>query len=217
VENGQIENRRVRVTKSWLVRKTGAILLGAMLLAAMPAAAQMYSDGYKFLEAVRKKDGDKVIDMLDEPGTTIVNARDISSGETGLHITAKRRDMTWLQFLIDKGANPNVADKTGVTPLMVASQRGFIEGVLALSKAGARVDVANDAGETPLIAAVHNRDVPMMRALLIAGANPDRNDNSGRSARDYAELTGSSVLVDEIKRSAKTSGGGDKPKYGPSL
>lgn len=205
------------MAKSMLVRRAGAIMLGAMLLAAAPVAAQMYSDGFQFLEAVRKKDGDKANDMLDEPGTTIVNARDISTGETGLHITAARRDLTWLQFLLGKGANPNIADKGGVTPLMVACQRGFIEGVQALTKAGARVDVANNAGETPLITAVHNRDVPMMRALLTAGANPDRNDNSGRSARDYAQLAGSTLLLDEIERSAKTTASGDKPKYGPSF
>jgi ankyrin repeat protein len=193
------------------------LLLGAALLATTPAGAQMYSEGYQFLEAVRKRDGDKVNELLDKPGTTIVNARDISTGETGLHIAAARRDLTWLQFLINKGANPNIADKDGVTPLIVASQRGFIEGVQALAKAGARIDVANNAGETPLISAVHNRDIPMMRALLLAGANPDKADNSGRTARDHAKAAvGGSTLLDEIERSAKKTAGGDKPKYGPS-
>src|SRR5690606_26565543 len=153
-----------------------------------PAAAQMYSDGFKFLKAVKDKDGDTAIKMLDQPGSTIVNARDITSGETGLHIAVARRDATWLSFLLGKGANPNIADKKGVTPLMLATQLGFVEGVDALASRGARIDVANDAGETPLISAVHRRDINMMRILLKAGANPDRTDNSGRSARDYAQL-----------------------------
>lgn len=202
--------------RKWM-RNAGAILLGAALVASVPAAAQMYSDGYKFLKAVKDKDGDVVTDLLGEPGSTIINSRDITNGETGLHIAAARRDLTWLQFLMGKGANPNIADKKGVTPLMLATQLGFVEGVQALAKGGARVDVANDAGETPLISAVHRRDIALMRVLLLAGANPDRTDNSGRSARDYATLDGpNSVLTSEIARNAK-GGAGDKPSYGPSL
>jgi ankyrin repeat protein len=200
-----------------VMRSAGVILLGAALAVSAPAAAQMYSDGYKFLKAVKDKDGTVVNDLLDAPGSTIVNSRDITSGETGLHIATARRDLTWMQFLIGKGANTNIADKKGVTPLMLATQLGFVEGVQALAKAGARIDIANDAGETPLISAVHRRDVALMRVLLLAGASPDRTDNSGRSARDYAALDGpNSVLTSEIERNAK-GGSGNKPSYGPSL
>src|SRR5690606_35965538 len=161
--------------------------------------------GFKFLKAVKEKDGDTATKMLEQPGTTVVNARDISSGESGLHIAVARRDLTWLNFLLGKRANPNIADKKGVTPLMLATRLGFLEGVEALASRGARIDVANDAGETPLISAVHRRDVALMRILLKAGADPDRTDNSGRSASDYARLDGpGSVLLGEIERDAKT-------------
>ena len=45
-----------------------AAIAGAIVLASVPAGAQVYSDGYKFLEAVEKKDrrtatGDKAIDL----------------------------------------------------------------------------------------------------------------------------------------------------------
>lgn len=199
------------------MRKLAAVVLGALLLVGTPAAAQMYSDGFKFLKAVKDKDGDAAIKLLDEPGSTVVNARDISTGETGLHIAVARRDATWLSFLLGKGANPNLADKRGVTPLMLATQLGFADGVQALANGGARVDVANVAGETPLISAVHRRDIAMMRILLKAGADPDRTDNSGRSARDYAKLDGSSsVLLGEIDRNAKQNTGA-QPTYGPSI
>ena len=122
-------------------------------------------------------------------------------------------------FLANKGANPNLADNRGVTPLMVASQLGFFEGVQALITAGARVDEPNQAGETPLITAVHRRDTQMMRVLLTAGANPDRADNSGRSARDYATLEGPrSRTLEEIDRSARDGAGNDDGEvYGPSF
>ena len=38
-----------------------------------PVAAQMRSEGYTFLKAVKDKDGDVVTDMLSDPSSQIVN------------------------------------------------------------------------------------------------------------------------------------------------
>ncbi len=197
------------------------LALAASLLAlAAPAQAQ-FSPGYKFLEAVKKKDGTVVNEILADPGTTIVNTRDVISGQSALHMVTLRRDLTWMTFLISKGANVNARDVQGVTPLVAASNIGFIEGIELLIEKGARVDEGNSAGETPLISAVHRRDIGLMRILLRAGADPDRADNSGRSARDYALLDGgrSSQLVQEIVTHAKPRGqqGQAARAYGPSM
>ncbi|MCB2050370.1 MAG: ankyrin repeat domain-containing protein [Novosphingobium sp.] len=195
-----------------------AALAGAVLVA-MPARAQ-FSDSYKFLEAVKKQDGQAVTDYLNEPGTTIVNTRDITSGDSALHIVTQRRDVAWIRFLIAKGADPNLQNTKGVTPLGLAVGVGFIEGAQALLDAGARVDDASQTGETPLITAVHRRDVAIVRALLKAGANPDRADNSGRSARDYAALDGpSSQVLSAIESADKQEKRQQAPQkvYGPSF
>lgn len=203
-------------------RVAASMTLAAVLALGAPAAAQNYSPGYKFLEAVEKKDIAEVEKLLGKPGSTLINSRDITNGRTALHIATQRRDVIWLTFLANKGANPNIADNRGVTPLMLASQLGFYEGVQTLITAGARVDEPNEAGETPLISAVHRRDIQMMRVLLQAGANPDRSDNAGRTAREYAQLDGEgSRTLEEIERSARSSssrpGRGDAgPVYGPS-
>jgi len=191
----------------------------AILLAAAPAGAQLYSDGFKFLEAVEKKDQAAVAELL-QKNATLVDSRDIATGRTALHIAANNREYSWLSYLLGKGANPNISDKQGVTPLMLASQKGFVEAVSALAQSGARVDEANDTGETPLIAAVHRRDLAMLRVLLLAGADPDRADNSGRSARDYAALDGpGSQLTAEIERLGKGSKDKSRPAqtYGPKF
>ena len=201
-------------------RKLSVMLL-ALLVAAValpgPALAQ-FSDSYKFLEAVRKKDGTAATAMLDKGSPSLINTKDLTSGDTALHIATGRRDLVWMQFMLAKGANVNAANAKGETALTVAVNLGFTEGVELLVGTGAGVDTRNRTGETPLITAVHNRDIGLMRLLLKAGADPDRADNSGRSARDYAALDAkSAVLLKEIKDSAKPKAklGQSKPMFGP--
>ena len=203
------------------VRKVGTkggLMVAAAMLAmlASPLAAQFQSDGYKFIKAVRDREGDVATQMLDEPGSTIVNAREVTTGETALHAVVQRRDITWVRFLLQRGANPNLADKNGVYPIQIAAQLGFIEGVERLIKGGAEVDVYDVTGETPLISAVHRRDLKMIELLVEKGANPDRADNSGRTARDYAALMGDRAGVLDAIEKAEADDEKEAETYGPS-
>ena len=205
-----------------VLRKLGALSAIASALAlvlAAPAAAQFQSEGYKFLEAVKDRDGDAATDMLNKPGTQVVNTRDITSGDTGLHLVVQRRDVLWIRFLLQRGADPNIRNKKGITPLQLATSMGFTDGVEALIKGGANVNVGDQTGETPLIAAVHQRNPELVRVLLAQGADPDHNDNSGRSARQYMELMSGNSLMKQIFQEADDKRAGKEPKrqYGPSF
>lgn len=183
--------------KRLLLGIVGAALLGG------PAAAQ-FSESYKFLKAVRERDGATVQGAMDQPGSTLINAKDYTTGEAALHIVVKRRDTPWLAFLLSKGARPDIRDKEGNTPLLIAAQLGFAEGVQTLLSGGAGVNIPNSRGETPLIVAVHNRDLVTARYLLADGANPLQPDRiAGKSARDYAAEDRRAVallkLIDEAK------------------
>jgi len=193
------------------------VLAAGTAIGVSPVAAQFFSSGFEFLKGVKDRDGTEVTKVLEATNGTVINARDKTTGETALHIVTQRRDDIWIRFLTQKGANPNIADKNGVTPLQIATNLGFVEGVEALLKAGADVDVANSTGETPLISAVLRRDIIMTRLLLANGADADRSDNSGRSARTYATLDSSRVLG-EIERSDE-SRKDEKPRnsYGPGM
>lgn len=197
-----------------------ALAAPLVTVAALPSpAAAQFTDSYKFLEAVRKKDGDEVTKLLEKGSPNLINTRDYTSGQTALHIATARHDLTWMRFLVGKGANVNLRDAKGVTPLVSAVNFNFVEGAEFLIGQHARVDESNNAGETPLITAVHNRNTEMMRVLLTAGADPARADNSGRSARDYALLEGpESNLVATLEKYAKPRGKDAGAKvFGPSL
>lgn len=207
----------IGATVSRTILKAALPAVIASLAVSSPAWAQAgFSEGYKFLEAVKKKDGETVENALLDPSSQIINSKDVTSGETALHIVTARRDLTWLNYLVSHGANVNMADDHGRTPLGLAVNLGWREGAQFLLEHKAAPDVSNDAGETPLIFAVHRKDLQLVKALLQAGANPNRADNSGRSARDYAALEGkNSALATTLDEYAKTNGAKAKAVYGP--
>jgi ankyrin repeat protein len=169
--------------------------IGLAVAAALtaPAGAQFGGGGYngvQFVEAVRKSDGDKATQLLESNAPGLVNARG-EDGDTALIIAIARRDDQWTGFLLNKGADPNLAGKGGDTPLITAARAGFGDAVDWLLSMGAKVDAANKMGETPLIAAVQTRQTQIVRTLLSAGADPDKTDTAaGYSARDYAQRDG---------------------------
>jgi ankyrin repeat protein len=143
-------------------------------------------NGNDFVEAIKKSDGDKAIQILANKPKGIVDSKD-GDGNTGLIVAISRSDEQFTGWLLNQGADPNLAGKGGDTPLVAAAKVGFSQAAVWLLGLGAKVDNANRMGETPLIIAVQQRNLPMVRQLLDAGANPDRPDSAaGYSERDYA-------------------------------
>ncbi len=171
-------------------KKLSALFVGvlAAALLALPVQAQ-FSRSYNFLEAIKKRDGTKVTEFVEEPGSgaVIINTRDVTSGETALHLLIADKDLEWTTFLLQKGANPNIEDKKGETPLMLATRRNFVEGVEQLIKYKADINARNRSGETALIRAVQLNNSRITKILLAKGGDADIADYSGYSARDYAE------------------------------
>ena len=197
------------------MRKLAAVGMMAVLLATAgaPARAQIGGDSYQFIKAVKDRDVIKARELSGRPGSTIVNAKDGDSGGTGLHIVTRDRDLGWMGFLLQEGADANARDKDGATPLIIATDQHFLEGVKLLLAVKADVDATNRNGETALIRAVQGRDIALVRLLVESGANPDKTDNvAGQSARDYAKVDRRSSMIARILDEAKPGSGADAVK-----
>ena len=60
-----------------------------------------------------------VIDRLIEMGCDVNRPNDF--GETALMMAVKRNNRKMMEYLLENGANPNISDTLGVTPLMIAT------------------------------------------------------------------------------------------------
>lgn len=191
-------------------------LVAATGLLLSPAQAQ-FRGGFAFLQAVDDRDGTKATDALkDDP--SYINTKHPANGETALIIVAKRRDLTWLRFLLGKDADPSIGDKQGMTPLMHTALINFTDGAEELLKEKAPVDQTNRRGETALILAVQSKNVAMVRLLVRRGANPDKADHvAGMSARAYAkrdDRTGQIIALLDAKADGPIRDLG--PNFGPN-
>jgi ankyrin repeat protein len=101
--------------------------------------------------------------------------------------------------LIRAGADPNVTDKGGVTPLHRAVRTRCAAAVEALLAGGAAPRAKNGSGSTPLHLAVQNTGASqsgtphaieqqklIIDLLLRAGATPDDRDENGKAVYDAA-------------------------------
>ena len=192
------------------------ILAAPAALTAVPAAAQLgQSEGYKFLQAIKDAKNDEVIGFLDKPGATVINTRDISTGDGAIHIVVRRGDVPYLNYLLQKGANPDLRNFRGETGLLLAATLGRADLIDILIKNGANPNLGNSSGETALIRAVQRRDQSMVRTLLDLGADADQKDViAGLSARDYAHQDTRSpaiaALIDAAPKKVRRAVSGPK-------
>jgi len=189
-----------------------AAVAGSLFTAlAGTAAAQTGPDSEKFLDAIEKQRSDEVIELVTKKGRAIINVRGYS-GATPLTTAMRARATQYVLYLLENGADPNLADRNGDTPLLIAARLGYGEGVAAMLGAKAAVDATNRQGETALIVAVQNRNVPIVKRLLEAGASASHTDNAaGLSARDYAARDRRSTeilkLIDQVKKKPQFEAG----------
>lgn len=93
-------------------------------------------------------------------------------------------DLDILKVLITAGADLNIQNEEGWTPLHIAALHNNTEIVSMLVTAGAHLNVQNESGLTPLIVAASNNNKEVVQILIFAGADLDLVDNYGRKAED---------------------------------
>lgn len=192
------------------------VLLVALALASAPASAQMTgSDGEAFISAMKDGESGKALALIEKPGSTVVNYTG-NDGNAALHIAMRNRNGNWVGYLLAHDADPDLGDRNGDTPLILAARLSYPEGAARMLMKGAAVDKANKLGETALIVAVQQRQAAIVKILLEAGADPDLADHAaGYTARDYAKRDRRSPemlkLIETVKVQRRAAVGPTRP------
>ncbi len=106
----------------------------------------------------------------------------IHRGATALFLAATTGKLDLVKRLIAAGANVNLRDASGYSPLSTATEKGFYQVMRSLFKAKAKLN----GGRTAFIAAVESNQVELARFFIRAGANIDVLNEFGSSALIYA-------------------------------
>ncbi|XP_023313752.1 serine/threonine-protein phosphatase 6 regulatory ankyrin repeat subunit B-like [Trichogramma pretiosum] len=120
--------------------------------------------------------------------TVRVDAQD-EQGQTPLHFALLWGNKSAVESLLRKGADPNLANKAGLTALHIHCDRvdddRFAETMLETSRdmnRTLRVDARDASGNTPLQTAVARGHEKMIGFLLRNGADPNSADAEGSTA-----------------------------------
>jgi len=120
------------------------------------------------------------IDAVKEIKKINANAMD-SKGANALHYLARRQDLPSITYLIDKGAQIDLVDKDGNTPLMNACYGTNLDIVKALYKDQNLVNKINKKGDTALQIALQRSNNEVVAFLLAEGATINAVNNKGEN------------------------------------
>jgi uncharacterized protein len=114
-----------------------------------------------------------------------VNEWDADKDVTPLLLAIFNDQLQVVDTLLKVGADPNVENSQGDSPLRVCVANGDAKTTLKLLRAGASKTInewGGLLGYTPLGLAASRLDLSIIRMLLDAGANPNARDSDGKIA-----------------------------------
>jgi ankyrin repeat protein len=149
--------------------------------------------GVRFTHPRDPMSAEKIFVLLLESGAD-VDSRGSKEG-TALHRAIRLHNERAAELLLAHGADINVQDATGATPLMARAGEYSLEMARAgeysqdlakfLLNKGAETDLQNNAGETVLHLAAAALNVEFLELLLKHGADPNIPDHQNRTPLDY--------------------------------
>ncbi|XP_024278479.1 ankyrin repeat and EF-hand domain-containing protein 1a [Oncorhynchus tshawytscha] len=102
---------------------------------------------YRLLQYVHEGDQPQIEKMVDMGVEDLINLTEPREGTGVLHLAAVANNTNMVSFLLAQGAQPNVQDKRGRTPVMLAAEMGHDGMVALLAKNYAKMNLLDAEGK----------------------------------------------------------------------
>ncbi|MFP3032786.1 MAG: ankyrin repeat domain-containing protein, partial [Wolbachia sp.] len=137
--------------------------------------AAQYSNKLEMVEFLLDKNANDINDVTNDRSTL-------------LHVAVEGNKLDTVKFLLDRGADIEVKDIHGQTPLVLATQKGYTNIVKVLEQ--------EQLGKE-LFTAVREYNLPRVKELISQGANIDTKHKNGATPLDIAINTKDSLEKDQ--------------------
>ena len=166
---------------------------------------QILYGGY---EPLNKHKRDALACLLQPEFATDVNVMPPGTLNMPLHLAVRRKDPYAVSMLLERGADVNEPNGSGMTPLMLAANSWSfkmssdqVEVLRFLLEKGVNVNEQNELGKTALHFAASNLCEGAVKLLLNKGADPNISDKEPHRAYFYA-----TEPVSQVKKAPRAHG-----------
>ncbi len=102
---------------------------------------------HKLLQCVREGDRTQIEKLTANGVPDLINYNEPLEGETALTVASVVNNDAMVELLLSLGANPNVADFKGRTPMMRAAEHGHVQCLEKLARIGGDMKMKDLEGE----------------------------------------------------------------------
>ena len=170
----------------WAVRNSNREML-RLLVRKGASLGSVDSEGRSVVhQAARARDRDVMAFLLDNGGTSqeIINQK-TKHGHTPLHTAVRADGPEIVSLLLESGADVNITDTQGWSPLHLAVIRGHSDCVVSILHFGIKVDMMTRGWTSLHLAALTDR-VDIVSLLINGGADTSLINGQGKTALDIA-------------------------------
>jgi len=183
-----------RYTKNGISMNLKVILIIATIMFASPVSAEMDKTEELILAIALNQKLELIQRIVSEGG----DVNKVVKNDSALMASLAIGKAEIIEFLLSKGANPNLKVNSFMTPLSGAITLGKTEVVQLMLSYGA--DINTHSGEfTPLLMAAQACNGELVELLLVNGANPKTKSKSGMSGSALAKFNGLKKPESECK------------------
>ena len=150
--------------------------------------------GMTLLMEAAQTNNQKGLQLLCEKGADVHRCETIS-GHSALLIATKQGHYEIVKYLIDQGADPEIRDKFGFTPISMAIVEDKIDCLATLLGYGVLLERRDENYDTPFLSAIRCKNLEAIKMLVSAGADITVKTRDDKSIFDIADETKNEEVI----------------------